>query len=418
MTYFRRLSIPVRRRVSALWPAIRYLLIGGATSMLAILVVCGLAVEGALCLIGVGVPAVTEVMRLIRWLAGFERRRAGRELGESIVEPYRPLTGSLGRRVVTVLTDPASFRDISWLILHAATGPVAAALAVGLPIDAVYKLVTSLLWQHIPAWSISDHGFAVNSWSRAVLNALIAIPVGVLALQLPRLARLQALMARWLLTPTRGARLADRVAELSATRAAALDAHAAELRRIERDLHDGTQARLAAVIMQLGIADQLHDRDPQASRDLIRTGQDTATTALTELRQVVRSIYPPVLSDRGLEGAVSALAARCPIPCTIDLNNVGRRPAAVEAAVYFVIAETLANATKHSAADHISLSITGTNHALSIVIRDNGIGGACEHPEGGLAGIRRRVEAFDGEMTLTSAAGGPTVVRVELPCGS
>ncbi|MBF6332845.1 sensor histidine kinase [Nocardia transvalensis] len=324
--------------------AIRYLLIGGVTSMLAILVVCGLPVVAALCLIGVGVPAVPEAIRLIRALAGFERRRAGRELGEPIVEAYRPSTGSLRRRVVTMLTDPATRRDTGWLILHAVTGVVAAAVAVGLPIDAVYKLVTSLLWQHIPAGAISNNGFAVNSWPRAALNVLIAIAVGALAVQLPRLARLQVLTARRLLSP--------------------------------------------------------------------------ATTALAELRQVVRSIYPPVLSDRGLEGAVSALAARCPIPCTVDLHNVGRRPAAVEAAAYFVIAEALANATKHSAADHISLAVTGSDRALSIVLRDDGVGGATEHPEGGLAGIRRRVEAFDGEMELTSPPGGPTVVRVELPCGS
>ncbi|WP_245746340.1 sensor histidine kinase, partial [Nocardia altamirensis] len=199
---------------------------------------------------------------------------------------------------------------------------------------------------------------------------------------------------------------------------AALDAHGAELRRIERDLHDGAQARIAAVIMQLGLADQLRERDPAAADGLVRKAQDTATAALAELRDVVRNVYPPVLSDRGLEGAISAIAARSPIPCVLDLTGVGRRPAAVEAAAYFVITEALTNATKHSGAEGISLVLGGAPELLTIEISDDGAGGAVETYGGGLAGIRRRAEALDGRMVLTSPPGGPTVLRVELPCGS
>ncbi|MGW4773684.1 sensor histidine kinase [Nocardia sp. NPDC004278] len=398
--------------------AVGYLAVGGATSVLAMFALIGLLFVAALSLIGVGIPAIPEAIRVIRPLIGAERRRAAWRLGAPIEAVYRPMEGDLRQRLGTAFADPANRRDIGWLLLHAVTGIYVAILAVALPVSVVNQLLIPVYWQLLPAGTIANFGITVDSWPKAVLSMVIAVPVAALALQLPMIADWQAMAARLLLSPSEDVLLADRVAALTATRAAALDAHGAELRRIERDLHDGAQARIAAVIMQLGLADQLREQDPEAAQRMARKAQDTATAALAELRDVVRSVYPPVLSDRGLASALSALAARSPIPVVLDSSRVGRLPAAVEAAAYFVIAEALTNATKHSGAQSISIVLGSAAEVLAIVITDDGVGGAREAYGGGLAGIRRRAEALDGRMTLTSPVGGPTVLRVELPCGS
>ncbi|MEV6430022.1 sensor domain-containing protein [Nocardia sp. NPDC051463] len=408
----------LRDRLRRLPSAIGYLVIGSVTSVLSLLAVIGLLLVVALSLVGIGIPAIPEALRVLRSLTGVERRRAARRLGEPIEAVYRPMEGDLSRRLVTAFTDPANRRDIGWLLLHATTGIYVGGLAVALPLSALNQLVIPAYWRLVPAGAVDNFGMAVDSWPTALLSMLIAVPVGAVALQLPVIAGWQATAARILLSPPEDVLLADRVAALTATRAAALDAHGAELRRIERDLHDGAQARIAAVIMQLGLADQLREQDPEAAQGLVRKAQDTATAALAELRDVVRSVYPPVLSDRGLASAISALAARSPIPVVLDLSHAGRRPAAVEAAAYFVIAEALTNATKHSGAESISIVLGGVSEVLAIEISDDGVGGAREAYGGGLAGIRRRAAALDGRMELTSPDGGPTVLRVELPCGS
>ncbi|WP_194816963.1 sensor domain-containing protein [Nocardia sp. XZ_19_385] len=409
----------LRDRLRQLPAAVGYLVMGGLTSLVSMFAVVALVFVAGLSLIGVGIPAIPEAIRLLRPLVAVERRRAAKELGVPIEAAYQPLTGDLRRQLTTVFADPANLRDIGWLLLHALTGLVMGCIAFALPLSVLNQILLLGYWKFLPENApASNFGIDVVSWPTALLSALLAVPLALIALQTPVFARSQALLARALLGPAEGAALADRVAELTATRAAALDAHGAELRRIERDLHDGAQARIAAVIMQLGLADQLRAQDPGAADAMVRKAQDTATAALAELRDVVRSVYPPVLSDRGLVSAISALAARSPIPCVLDLSGVGRRPAAVEAAAYFVIAEALTNATKHSAAQGISIILGGAPELLTIEVTDDGAGGARETEDGGLAGIRRRAEALDGRMTLTSPAGGPTVLRVELPCGS
>ncbi|MEV6064739.1 sensor domain-containing protein [Nocardia asteroides] len=406
------------RRIRRLPAAVGYLLVGGLTGIAALFAVVALAIVAAASLIGIGIPALPEAVKLIRPLLTLERRRAGERLGTPITPAYRPLTGDLRDQLATLATDPANRRDLAWLVLHAVLGLPLAALAVALPLSAVQHLALPVLW-----WAGSEalqgsNGLVVRSWPTAAVSVLIGLVYGALALRAPEAATAQAKVARHLLAPDEHALLADRVAELTATRAAALDAHGAELRRIERDLHDGAQARIAAVIMQLGLSEQLRERDPEAAAGLVRTAQDTASAALAELRDVVRSVYPPVLSDRGLASAVSALAARSPIPCVVERNGITRRPMAVEAAAYFVISEAVTNATKHSGAEHLSVELGGPPELLTVEIRDDGVGGASVTEGGGLAGIRRRAEALDGRMTLSSPAGGPTLVRVELPCGS
>jgi signal transduction histidine kinase len=218
-----------------------------------------------------------------------------------------------------------------------------------------------------------------------------------------------------LMTPDRSA-MENRIEELTSTRAGAVDAQDAELRRIERDLHDGAQARLVALGMSLGMAEQRLDADPDAARQLLVEAKLGAREALEELRDLARGIHPPVLADRGLGAAVAALAARSPIEVSVSV--VGERPpAAVESAAYFVTAEALANATKHADAQHVEIRIVRRTDRLSVEVRDDGPGGA--DPSGaGLTGLRRRVEALDGRLIVNSPAGGPTVIRAELPCVS
>jgi signal transduction histidine kinase len=400
----------VTTRLRACWSAVRYLVTGAATSLLSIFALIGLLVVLVLCPFGIGIPSVAPAIRLSRRVVGLDRRRAAHALGEPIPEPYRD-----GNPV----TDPATRRDLAWLAIHAATGLLLGALAFGLPVGAVQQVVTAFVWPAVPGGIEASMGIVVHSWPTAGLAVLSGIAMAAVTLLLaPVVARWQARTARSLLKPGPGVVLADRVAELTATRAAALEAHGAELRRIERDLHDGTQARIAAVVLQLGIAGQLYERDPDTVRELLVKAQDTATDALAELRTVVRSIYPPLLSERGLAGAVRALGERSPVPVALTVENDSGRPAAVEAAAYFVVAEALANVTKHADASKIEITLGGPAGLLSIDIRDDGRGGAEEAAGSGLAGIRRRAEAFDGTLTLTSPPGGPTELRVELPCGS
>jgi signal transduction histidine kinase len=210
--------------------------------------------------------------------------------------------------------------------------------------------------------------------------------------------------------------MAERIDVLTATRAGAVDQQAAELRRIERDLHDGAQARLVALAMDLGMARERLADDPDAQH-LVAGAHEQAKQAITELRDLARGIHPVVLTDRGLPAALATLAGASHIP--VDLNvDTGERPAAaVEAAAYFVVAEALTNANKHSGATRAVVRVVRDGPVLRVSVADDGAGGA-DRDGTGLRGLRRRVEALDGVMAVASPPGGGTVVDVELPCGS
>jgi signal transduction histidine kinase len=210
--------------------------------------------------------------------------------------------------------------------------------------------------------------------------------------------------------------LADRVEVLTRTRSGALDVQAAELRRIERDLHDGAQARLVSVAMNLGLAAELLDTDPAALPELIAESRTSTLTALDDLRTVMRGIQPPVLADRGLTGAVRALALDLAVPVTVSGDIGGRAPAPVESAAYFAVSECLANVVKHACAEQAVVDLDYRDGLLSVAVRDDGIGGARLDAGSGLRGVARRLEVFDGTITVTSPAGGPTEVRLEVPC--
>jgi len=209
--------------------------------------------------------------------------------------------------------------------------------------------------------------------------------------------------------------LTERISVLESSRAGAVDVQEAELRRIERDLHDGAQARLVALGMSLGMAEQKLDTDAQAARELLAEARAGAGEALRELRDLARGIHPPVLADRGLEAAVRALAAGSPLAVSVSVTLARRPKPPVESAAYFVVAEALANACKHAKAKRVEVHIASSDGRLRVEVSDDGVGGA-NGDGGGLGGLRRRAQALDGTLSVLSPQGGPTTIRAELPC--
>jgi signal transduction histidine kinase len=231
--------------------------------------------------------------------------------------------------------------------------------------------------------------------------------------------KLHARFSAVLLSPTSKSALSTRVGVLAQSRSEVLDSSAAELRRIERDLHDGTQTRIAALGMNIGLAEQLIYQDPDAAVALLAEARESSGQALSELRSLVRGILPPVLAERGLDGAIRALALTLPVPVEPDLDLPASIPAPLESALYFAVAETLANAVKHADATRLSVRVWLDERRMLVArIRDDGRGGAYVSPGGGLDGIGRRLAAFDGALSVHSPVGGPTTVILELPCAS
>ncbi|HEY7623081.1 MAG TPA: histidine kinase [Solirubrobacteraceae bacterium] len=239
-----------------------------------------------------------------------------------------------------------------------------------------------------PLWPIASIGFALGAYATIVFA--------------------------WPHMRPREVELAARVDQLTRTRMGALDVQAAELRRIERDLHDGAQARLVALSMQLGRAEERLEDQPEIA-ELVRTAREEAGAAIGELRDLARGIAPPVLADRGLEAAVEALGRRSLIPVTVKASILRRPLPVVETAAYFVVAEALTNAAKHAGGAPATVEIADRDGKLVVEVRDEGPGGA-DATGTGLMGLRHRVAALDGTLSVSSPPGGGTIVRAELPC--
>ncbi len=369
---------------------------------------------------GLGLPLHVEVVRRARRVADWQRRRAGAVLGEPIPSPYQALPDGLVERIRVTVTDRSTWRDLGWTFGQLMLGLVFGVLGPGMLLAGVFGLLMPAVQAVLPpAVVIQYNGIVVDGQPAAW--AALALGVGYLAAGylLPRhLIRAEARFARWLLAPTTTAQLSARVEQLTETRAEAIDASAAELRRIERDLHDGAQARLVALSMNLGMAEDLFDADPAVARAMLADARAGARTAMGELRDLVRGIHPPLLADRGLPGAVQALALASPIPVDLDQRLPRRLAAPVESAAYFVVAEALTNAIKHSGAERIAIQLLDDGQRLRLCVRDDGRGGADPAGGTGLRGIERRLAAFDGTVQVSSPSGGPTEITMELPCGS
>jgi signal transduction histidine kinase len=274
-------------------------------------------------------------------------------------------------------------------------------------------------WWLFPRGTVSAF-IPLNTWTQALTLpfAQALLEIVVLLWLVPLLARFQLWLAESLLGRDR-AELAERVEQLTESRTEALEAHGQELRRIERDLHDGVQAHLVSIAVRLGLAERAFTGQPDTALKLLQDARGGIEDTLGQLRGVIRGIYPPILSDRGLGGAVHALAGGQRVAVAVHMPaDLPRAPAAVEAAAYFVVAESLTNVSKHSSADHVDLTIARDGTTLRIMVRDNGDGGADPAAGSGLVGIQRRVAALDGRTSIASPTGAGTTIEVELPCGS
>jgi len=216
----------------------------------------------------------------------------------------------------------------------------------------------------------------------------------------------------------RNSELLSRVRRLTITRVDALDTATAELRRIERDLHDGAQARLVALGISLRATERLIKTNPDAAVALVAESRENSARALAELRALVRGINPPVLAERGLGDAIRALALDCPVPAAAEVDLPRRLPPPVEAAAYFAVAEALANAVKHAGARSVHIRAAHAAGVLRIEVTDDGAGGADPSRGTGLRGIERRLGTFDGVLAVSSPPGGPTIIVIEVPCAS
>ena len=344
----------------------------------ALLVLIFLIVGGVLAIIMVGLLFLLVAVPSCRWIANEHRRMAANVLGTPIPDQYRSTEPGVVGKITGWALDPMTWRDLAWLVVACTVGFAVSLIAVLLLI----LIVTGAFWYY----------------------------------GIEPIMKARSYMDRWMLSYGHTEVLEQRVQRLTETRADAVDHSAAELRRIERDLHDGAQARLVAMSMSLGMAESLMDTDPETAQRMISEARSTSKAALGELRSVVRGIHPPVLADRGLAGAVEALSLDMAIPVRTQIAISGRPPAPVESAVYFAVAECLANIGKHSGATNAWLSLTHGGGLLRITIGDDGLGGADPESGTGMRGVMRRLSAFDGTMRVSSPSGGPTIVTLEVPC--
>jgi signal transduction histidine kinase len=268
-------------------------------------------------------------------------------------------------------------------------------------------------------WGLAALGAAVPFWASGALpEAIGATAAGVIAASAAPwlttgVVQFHARLARRLPEPSP---LEERVEALTESRARGMDAAALERRRIERDLHDGAQQRLVALALGLGMARGKLEGDPAAARELVAEAHEEAKRALAEIRDLARGIHPAVLTDRGLDAAISALAGRCPVPVEIDVPLRARLPEAVESTAYFFVSEALTNVARHSGASSASVRARIDAGRLLVEVEDDGVGGASRRPGSGLSGLADRLAAFDGSLALRSPTGGPTVVSMAIPC--
>jgi signal transduction histidine kinase len=404
------------------WLSLAYVVLGLPFGILTFTVtVVGLSLGvGLIPLFLIGLVVLWVTVLLVRGMAVMERARAA--LFFDVDLPGRPRElvgeGSALRRGWRRLTSRGTWKEIAYCLLL-------------LPIGTVFFSLVVTLWSValagvlLPAYGYALPGGEVASWLHWSSSAEVwtGFAVGVLALLAAPavtrgLADVELALVRALLTPSGAELLTAKVSSLTESRARVVDAADAERRRIERDLHDGTQQHLVSLAMNLGMAKEKLDSDPEAARQLVADAHQQAKDSITELRNVIRGVYPAVLTDRGLDAALSALAARSPVPVRLQVDLPRRPNPTAEAIAYFVVSESLTNVARHSGARSATVYVEQSGDRLKLAIVDDGRGGAVEAAGSGLTGLRDRVAAVDGRFTLTSPPGGGTTIAVEVPCES
>jgi signal transduction histidine kinase len=375
---------------------------------------------GLIPLMLLGIPILGLTARGAGWFARFERARFALFLGTRIVSWPADARGGYRWGLVPrwrVFRDRATWGEIGCALARLPVSLVTAAISLTVWALSLVLLTLPLYDGALPAGGAVIGGQVLRG--APVMAGCVAFGL-LLLLAAPRLTRglaaADVALTRFLLGPPSD--LAARVTELELSRERVVDAAEAERRRIERDLHDGAQQRLVALAMELGRAKAKFADDVDAARELVDQAHTEAKAALTELRELVRGVHPPVLTDRGLDAALSGLAARCPVPVQVHVDVLVRPKPSVEAVAYFMVAEALTNVAKHSRASHVNVVVEGHGYpgTLSVVISDDGIGGADPHGAG-LSGLADRVAGVDGRLSVESPSGGPTIISAVLPCG-
>ncbi|MFI0422476.1 sensor histidine kinase [Spongiactinospora sp. 9N601] len=412
----------MRERYEQVLRACSYLLIE-LFSALATLLALPILVVGVLSVAvgGVGLVAFPRMVVGLRQWSDWNRGRAAALLGLPHAPRRIRLPEGVREQWRHVTKDKEIHRDLRWIPREVLLGVPLGTLGLVAAGAVVLTVPAMLLWWVAPADDPSTMlGISVTSWTSSLVTGTGQLILGcaVTWWALPWLATWHAKSTLRALRPSTEEELAARVGELTESRAEVLDAHGAELRRIERDLHDGTQARLVAIAMRLGVAKEALGDASGAVARLIQEAHTGTEEAMTELRNVIRTMYPPILADRGLEGALAALAAQSAIPTDLRIDGLARLPAAIEAAAYHIVAETTTNAAKYSGASRVIVRMGMDDGRLVIEVTDDGHGGVDETRGTGVIGIRRRAAALDGTTTVSSPPGGPTVITVELPCAS
>ncbi|CDR07786.1 sensor histidine kinase [Streptomyces iranensis] len=423
------LKAPFQGRV---WREFLYVLISLPMAILTfVYTVTMIALGAGLLITFLGVPVLGAALAGCRALGVVERARARALLGLEVAEP-EPVLGRRGGRggrrgpvawVGALLRSGTSWRHVIYALIHLPWAVFSFGFAVAFT-SYGWGFATYPLWRWVFPRYLDEPGLQVFGDDRGhdfyldtPFEIAVTCAAGVLVLLLtPWIMRALTSVDRIMVTGLLGpSRLASRVWELESDRGTVVDTASADLRRIERDLHDGAQARLVALAMDLGLAKEKLDEDPEAAAKMVDEAHGEVKLALQELRDLARGIHPAILTDRGLDPALSALAARCTVPvkATVDLPQ---RPApAIEGIVYFTVSELLQNISKHSGARTAEVDVWRTEDRLLIQITDDGRGGADTSTGSGLAGLAERIDAVDGVLVVHSPAGGPTTVTAELP---
>jgi signal transduction histidine kinase len=371
-----------------------------------------------------GLVLVFVVFLAVPAFTGIERQRLRATAGVAIL-PQPPIEHRLSRPGIVVAGhSPATWRQLGY---HLLAGPALAAAAIAAVGTWLAGVMFTLVYAY--AWKLSPRGLLWRGQAAARGNLLprLGLPVDVyltaagivLLAAAPWLtagvAALDATVAQVLLGPSRADELEHRVEHLTQTRAGAVDAADAERRRLERDLHDGTQQRLVSLAMNLGMARAQATTAGEAYQ-AIADAHEEAKAALTELRNLIRGLHPAVLEDRGLDAALSGVVARMPIPVRLTVDLPRRPSPVIEAVAYFVVSEALANIAKHAQASQAEVFVHRANDRLHVIVSDDGVGGADPALGTGLTGLAKRASSVDGTFEIASPPGGPTLLTVDLPC--
>ena len=390
------------------WYAVGAIIVGPFVATLAFGIVVALISTGLTTLLaGIGILFIAAGIESSRVVAWVERWRVFvGEPDKPRAHPYRPFRGGILDIVRAEFADEARWRDVLYV-------------AVDLPLTIIESTVVGVAWAlalsalTLPIW-FEPRASLPPIWLASVAGVLLLFVAASLSQIVIRLHRQ---VVAGLLCTSESRALRREVETLRQSRSAVIDVEASELSRIERDLHDGAQQRLVMLSIDLGLASERIDTDPEGAKELMRSSQEQAREALAEIRQLVRGIAPSILLDRGLVPAIESITGRGPIRTSIrsELAPGTRLSAAVERTAYFVASEALANVAKHSGGSNCEVRVRLEGDQLVVEIWDDGKGGAIVAPGGGLAGLASRVAGVDGTLTVTSPSGGPTLIRAAIP---